>query len=259
MKFAIVNGQRQEARSNLSGECPGCGRPMVARCGEIRVRHWAHKGRRLCDPWWENETEWHRAWKDQFPADWQEIVHTAEDGERHIADVKTDHGWAIEFQYSYLKPEDRRSRDTFYPKLIWVVDGTRRKRDRAQLLNAWEQGVPVGPMGRNSPVRRAFLDECALLREWAGSNAPVFFDLGEMERLWWLFGKSANGSAYLHPFSRAQFIEWHRSTATEAARQFDEFVSFLPKLIADYESRPRAQPLTRDPLRPRRFRRSFRL
>ena len=48
------------------------------------------KGRRFCDPWWENETEWHRAWKDQFPADWQEIVHHAEDGEKHIADVKTD-------------------------------------------------------------------------------------------------------------------------------------------------------------------------
>ena len=69
---------------------------MVARCGEVRVRHWAHKGRRLCDPWWENETEWHRAWKDQFPADWQEVVCYAEDGERHIADVKTHAGWVIE-------------------------------------------------------------------------------------------------------------------------------------------------------------------
>ena len=113
MKFALAHGQRQEAQPNLSGECPGCGRPMVARCGEVRVRHWAHKGRRHCDPWWENETEWHRGWKDRFPADWQEIVHPDGDGERHIADVKTGDGWVIEFQHSYIKPEERRSREAF--------------------------------------------------------------------------------------------------------------------------------------------------
>ncbi len=227
---------------------------MVAKCGEVRLRHRAHKGRLLCDPWWENETEWHRAWKDQFPADWQEFAHLAEDGERHIADVKTERGWVIEFQYSYIKPEERRSREAFYKKLVWVVNGTRRKRDRVQLIRAWKEGVPVGG---NSLVRKAFSDDCGLLREWAGSNAPIFFDLGETERLWWLFAKSTNAWVYLAHFPRAQFIECHRSTATEIPRQFDEFVSDIPKLIADYESR--AQPLRWDPLQPRGLRRSFRL
>jgi len=37
-------------------------------------------------------------------------VHRAEDGEKHIADVKTYHGRVIEFQHSYLKPVERRSR-----------------------------------------------------------------------------------------------------------------------------------------------------
>ena len=256
MEFALVNGQRQEPQPDLSGECPLCSRPVVAKCGDVRVHHWAHKGRLHCDPWWENETEWHRTWKDQFPADWQEFFHTAEDGERHIADVKTGDGWVIEFQHSYIKPEERRSREAFYSKLIWVVNGTRRKRDRAQLIRAWEEGVPVGV---NSPVRKVFSDNCRLLLEWAGTSAPIFFDLGEMERLWWLFAKGANGSAYLHPFARAQFIEWHRSTATGAARQLDEFVSdILPKLVVDYESHRRAQPLRQDPLQPRTSRRRFR-
>ena len=255
MKFALVNGQRQEAQPDLSGECPACGRPMVARCGEVRVWHWAHIGRLLCDPWWENETEWHRSWKNQFPDDCQEIVHSAEDGERHIADVKTVGGWVIEFQHSYIKPEERRSREGFYPKLIWVVNGTRRKKDRAQLIRAWNDGVAIG---ENSLVRKVYLDDCGLLREWADSNAPIFFDLGETEALWWLFAKTNNGWAYIHRFSRAQFIEWHRSTATEAARQFTEFVTeMLPKLIANYESRPRAQPF-RDPLQLRRPLRGFR-
>ena len=52
--------------------------------------HWAHRGSRFCDPWWENETEWHRSWKGQFPVNWQEVVHQAETGEKHIADVKTE-------------------------------------------------------------------------------------------------------------------------------------------------------------------------
>ena len=256
MKFALVNGQRQEAQPNLSGECRYCRKPMVAKCGEVRVWHWAHKGRLLCDPWWENETEWHRAWKDQFPAECQEMIHHADDGERHIADVKTERGWVIEFQYSYIKPEERRSREAFYKKLIWVVNGTRRKRDRVQLIRAWEEGVPVGG---NSLVRKAFSDDCGLLREWAGSNAPIFFDLGETERLWWLFAKNTNGSAYFVPYPRAPFIECHRSTGTELARQFDEFVSDIPKLIAAYESHRRAQPLRQDLLQPRTSRRRFRL
>jgi hypothetical protein len=251
MKFALVNGQRQEAQPNLSGKCPTCGHPMVAKCGEVKMWHWAHQGSRHCDPWWEKETEWHRAWKGQFPVEWQEVVHRADNGEKHIADVKTDHGWVIEFQHSYIKPEERRSRDTFYPKLVWVVDGARRQRDRTQLLNAWEQGAPVGPMGRNSPVRRVFSDECALLREWAGSNAPIFFDFGEEQVLWWLLAKSPDGRAYVALFPRAQFIEIHRSGATQVVRDsFDEFVKDLSKLVVDYESHLRAQALNRASMQP---------
>jgi hypothetical protein len=229
---------------------------MIARCGELRAPHWAHKGRLFCDPWWENETEWHRAWKDLFPADWQEIVHVAGDGERHIADVKTGDGWVIEFQHSYIRSEERRSREAFYPRLVWLVDGTRRKRDRSQLINAWNQGVQVG----QNWLRKASLDDCGLLREWAGGKAPIFFDLGDVEALWCLFTKSTNEFwAYISPFSRAQFVECHRSTTTDTARQFDELVNGIPKLIAAYESRAAIQPLRWDPLRPRSPRRPFRL
>jgi len=57
----------------------------------------------MCDNWWENETQWHRDWKNHFPVEWQEVVQIAEDGEKHIADVKTSEGWVVEFQHSYLK------------------------------------------------------------------------------------------------------------------------------------------------------------
>jgi hypothetical protein len=241
MKLALVNGQRQEAQPSLPGKCPACDHPMVAKCGEVRIWHWAHQGGRYCDHWWEPETEWHRAWKDVFPFDWQEVVHQAESGEKHVADVKTDRGWVVEFQHSYLKPEERRSRDAFYPKLIWVVNGTRRKRDSAQILKAWNEGARVG---ENSPVRKAFSDGCVLLREWAGTNAPIFIDCGDV--LWWLIAKSTDGLTYVAPYSRARFIESHRVAATEiAAREFDEFVNDIPKLVAAYEAHFRAQALRR--------------
>lgn len=247
MKFALVNIQRQEAQPNLSGECPTCGHPMVAKCGETRIWHWAHQGSRTCDPWWENETEWHRAWKGQFPANWQEVVQQAESGEKHIADVKTDQGWVLEFQHSHLNPEERRARDAFYPKLVWVVDGSRRKRDRAQFLKALEEGTRVSA---KPPMLRVFSDGCALLREWAGSHARIFFDFGEEHVLWWLLATSPDGRSYLVPFSRADFINTHRSGETQVTRGLDEFVKDIPKLVADHESHLRAQALKRAPLQP---------
>ncbi len=41
------------------------------------------------------------------------------------------------------------------------------------------------------------------------------------------------------------FFESHRGGTTEIAREFDEFVKDIPKLVADYESNIRAQALNR--------------
>jgi len=233
MKFALVNGQRQEAQPNLSGKCPICDHPTLAKCGEVKIWHWAHLGKRLCDRWWEPETEWHRAWKDRFPVDWQEVIHHhAETGEKHIADVKTDRGWVLEFQHSYLNPEERCSRETFYGKLIWVVDGTRRKRDPEKFFEAWREGSPV----QNSAfVRRLRSDECALVREWADSQAHIFFDFGDEQVLWWVTYARPNGSAYVAQFPRADFIEMHRSAVTQKI-PFEEFLKKLGELVTGYEA-----------------------
>ncbi len=225
MKIALVGGIRCEAQPSLRGTCPACGDPMIAKCGEVRIRHWAHKSGSNCDRWWEPETEWHRAWKDKFPADWQEVVHTAGNGEKHIADVKTDHGWVIEFQHSPIKPDERRSRDTFYPKLVWVVDGTRRKTDREKFQNALNKGMPVG---RNLRFRRVFSDKCKLLQEWAGSPAPIFFDFGG-DVLWWLLYKRPDGAMYVAQFPRTEFIEIHLSQKSD---YFAELVKEFSKLAS---------------------------
>ncbi len=146
--------------------------------------------------------------------------------------AKTDRGWVIEFQHSYIKPEERRSRNTFYhPKLVWMVNGARRKRDRTQFDNALNEGKQVGG---SSIVQIAYWDwdECRLLREWAGSHAPIFFDFGE-KVLWWLFSMIPNGPVYVVQYPRTHFIEIHSSQKSD---DFEVLVKDFNKRVANYES-----------------------
>lgn len=97
---------------------------MIAKCGPRVMHHWAHTGRRNCDPWWENETQWHREWKNLFPESYREVSHTAPDGEIHRADIKTPKGIVIEIQHSSMTDAERISRESFYKNLVWIIDGS---------------------------------------------------------------------------------------------------------------------------------------
>lgn len=200
MKFAIVDNVKSEPKKGQTGFCLSCGSLMISKCGEKKIHHWSHKGKLECDTWWENETQWHRNWKGHFPVDWQEVVHRDETtGERHIADVKTDQEWVIEFQHSFLKTDERNSRNAFYKKLVWVVDGKRLKGDEVEIRRAIENGTPFGF------TRRILPSSCPLLKDW-NSDHPVFFDFGQDELIV-LLPKCHDGMFYLFPFSRAEFIE----------------------------------------------------
>lgn len=259
MKFALANGQRQEAQPGHSGECPACESPMIAKCGEERVWHWAHLGRRQCDPWWENEGPWHREWKSHFDEAWQEVVHRADDGETHIADVRTDRGWVLEFQHSFLKPEERRSRDAFYrPKLIWVVDARRRATDFTQ-FDTMMRGASL--VGRTGAFWAASPDGCRLVREWSGSDAQVFFDFGQEWGIWWMVRRLSNDQVFFARYTHTQFIEAHGRIDAQMDFGFDALVKQLGTLVDEYErlirsrSRVRFQPPLPASLRPTRRRR----
>jgi competence protein CoiA len=218
MKFADVEGVRREAQRGLPAKCPVCGNAMVAKCGRHRVHHWAHRGIRTCDHWWESETEWHRVWKNHFPEGCQEFVHTSEDGEKHIADVKTDRGVVLEFQHSHLRREERESRENFYPSMVWVVDGQRRARDRARFFASLHAAKVVC---REPPIVSVpvLWNECALLRDWYPSRVSVYFDFGDSEpgdtarfdepTLWRLNPGGQNGRAYLSPVPKSLFLKMH--------------------------------------------------
>jgi competence protein CoiA len=211
MKYADIEGNVREAEPGLAGKCRDCGHVMVAKCGPHRVWHWAHWKSKACDPWWEPETEWHRSWKNQFPVAWQEIGHTAQSGERHRADVKTERGLVLEFQYSALSEAERVSREEFYTRLVWVVHANRRLRDRKKFFASLSGPLHVAS---ELPTYTIHRDDSALLRDWGKSRAPVYFDFGETEQgdspLWRLYPLSGDVLAYVTPIVRAEFVKAHR-------------------------------------------------
>ncbi|WP_233417046.1 competence protein CoiA [Halovulum marinum] len=177
MRFAIVDKARVEATPGARGSCPGCGADLVAKCGDRKVWHWAHKGRCHCDPWWENETEWHRRWKGQFPAEWQEIPLRDAYGELHIADLRTPSGRVVELQHSAIDRGEILARTAFHRSITWVVDGLRRKTDAGQFSDALSCATKHRLAGGIVYEIRD-VDWVRLTRDWAGISCPVLFDFG---------------------------------------------------------------------------------
>jgi len=169
VQFAVLDGKRIEALPNGRANCPICGAEMVAKCGQRMINHWAHRGRRDCDPWWENETHWHREWKSLFPVYCREVSHIAANGEIHRADIKTPNGIVIEVQHSSMKDEERTSREEFYKNLVWIVDGSGFKHnfDLYHLLPA-----PGSQIAQDVVWSKA-------RRHMDGANRGIFFRLSE--------------------------------------------------------------------------------
>ncbi|MGO7922115.1 competence protein CoiA [Rhizobium ruizarguesonis] len=238
MKFSFVEGNRQEATIGLLGSCPGCGSPTLAKCGLKRLHHWAHVSTAVCDRWWEPETEWHRAWKNEFPADWQEIHHRATDGEVHIADVKTANCTVVEFQHSAISLHEKASREAFYDPMVWIVDGTRLKRD----LTSFRQEITTTAPSAETKTRAWVLWDraSAIVERWRGGSRPLFLDFGDAEfALQWL---PATGVLWL-----LNYLPRERVVVTPVLRQsvIDHLLSGTP--IQGF-SRPVPVPPPRSPL-----------
>lgn len=239
MRFALIDNKQTEAKTGLRGICPGCLQPVVAKCGERKIHHWAHKSNKMCDSWWEPETEWHRSWKDNFPRDWQEVFLPDEQtGEKHIADIQTSNGFVIEFQHSPIHPQERQARERFYKNMVWVVDGTRLKRDCPRFLKGRKDFCTI----RKGLFRVDMVNEY-FPPDWTGSSVAIIFDFKGLETipdatdprntLYCLFPERLGRYGILAEVSRATFIktvisgEWmvreHRFR--EYTRQFEKEIN----------------------------------
>ena len=214
MHFAIINNNRVEAQPQLQGLCSCCLKPVIAKCGTRKIWHWAHKSKTDCDSWWETETEWHRTWKNNYPFEWQEIsLFDKGAGEKHIADVCTPHNLVIEFQHSHIDPEERTSREKFYQNMVWVVDGTRLKRDYLRFresVASFKQTNKKGVYFVDSPDK-------VFPKSWLNSSVSVIFDFcglstNELDKiktiLWCLCPqKHITGATAVYGIGRTDFVQ----------------------------------------------------
>lgn len=239
MRYALASGQRVEAYPGGRGMCLLCNGEVIAKCGTHRVAHWAHRGMRDCDTWAEKETDWHRAWKNNFPAECQEfILHDGQSGEKHIADVRTPHGLVIEFQHSHLDPLERAARERFYRNMVWVVDGTRLQRDYPRFNNGKDRLRRTNNQGY---FLLTFPEEC-FPAMWLDSSVPVIFDFRGVDEsrppdvyrdgLWCLLPGRAEGIAVVVGMSREEFVKVAPSRPQLLAAQ---------QIVTDFAQRIREQ------------------
>lgn len=235
MHFALINNNRVEAQPQLKGLCSCFSKPVIAKCGTRKIWHWAHKNKTECDNWWEPETEWHRTWKNNYPAEWQEISLLNErTSEKHIADVQTSHNLVIEFQHSHIEHQERTSRERFYKNMVWVVDGTRLKRDFPRFLkgkkNCFENTIFYAT--DNPKIFKVDLIDWCFPTAWLESSVPVIFDFrgdgtmddpeGLRNTLYCLFPQIGRYARVVE-ISRTAFI--NTTTNGEWALRVQEFIN----------------------------------
>lgn len=83
----------------------------------------------------------------------------------------------VEFQHSSIHPEEVQSRESFYKRIVWVVDGARSESDRTFFF-----------MGLNKPSIDGYasfewIGRGKLFNRWH-TTKPVFIDFGNEHGFW---------------------------------------------------------------------------
>lgn len=171
MLLAEHNGERVNAQKGIAASCPGCGAPVVAKCGDFQAHHWAHAAG-TCRYVDKEESEWHLKWKSVFPRSDVEIKFG-----NHRADI-FHQGRVIELQNSPLKGGDLWAREACYgDKLIW-------------LLNGQTLGTGIETRKQYSESVLSFRWKWAP-RTWAIAKNPIFLHNGKpggifhIEKIYW--------------------------------------------------------------------------
>jgi len=174
MFYALdLSGQRIEpVFSGLKGYCPLCKSPVIAKCGDIKRRHWSHLSERDCDPWAESLTEWHIAWQKLLETRREaktEVIIT-KNGVSHRADAVLPDGKIIEIQHSSLLAPEIREREEFYGEnMFWIFDA--RKPFEEYRLGLFNIDYPFGGTKHKFKWKQA-------RKSITFAERKVFLDLG---------------------------------------------------------------------------------
>lgn len=170
MLYAIGEaGRRVLATPGLKALCPCCRTPVIPKCGDVVVHHFAHRAASDCDRWSEGESDWHIGWKMRWAEEYREHVFPS----RHRADVYS-FGYVVELQHSGISVAEIEEREAFYGKeaacgMVWLFDATEAV-DGERLHT-----IPRGPVG--APVHHDFT-WFRSRKTIAACRAPLFLDIG---------------------------------------------------------------------------------
>ncbi|MGN6534531.1 MAG: hypothetical protein ACTHKQ_02210 [Mesorhizobium sp.] len=168
-----------------------------------------------------------------FPNEWQEVIRYASSGEKHIADIRTEDGLTIEFQNSYLRPDERVAREDFYGDMVWVANGLRLVRD----LPRFESNVnSLRSMGVNGIYVHRFPAEI-FSRSWLDCKAPVYFDFGEPDVA---IDSNRASSRFLWGLLPQRILD-HAIVLRIPRKQFIHLAIESPKLLLGHTILPRVE------------------
>jgi competence protein CoiA len=119
LRYAEVDGEKSLPFPGGRGLCPTCRGAVIAKCGHINTRHWAHEVAEECDSWSEGIGPWHISWQDIVRPEFVEVAMG-----QHRADMIGDGRVVIELQHSPINPEEIEERERFYKRMIWLFDAT---------------------------------------------------------------------------------------------------------------------------------------
>ena len=159
----LYDSLRQRATPKATSTCPCCRTALIAKCGSVKIHHWAHESLIDCDEWYEGISDWHLSYQGYVKEDCREVVV----GD-HRADIKLSSGKVIELQHSPITPEVVAERELHYGHMIWIFDAEK-----------WKKNFM---MKSSSPDRMYFRWKRAHKGVLA-CEKPIFFDLGNDEIL----------------------------------------------------------------------------
>jgi hypothetical protein len=203
MLYAIDgNGERIPPVKHAKALCPGCKQPVLARCGDVNVDHWAHVNGCECDPWHEPETQWHITWKMQFEEHCREVVLPPHRADVCATRVRTNREarTVVELQHSPIEPAEIREREVFYfdqcNHMVWVIDA----RDITQ---NFEFGRP-DTLNGGATIRTTFRWKW-FRKSWGTVHvAPRYLDFGD--ELWKIEQINQDGTGGCRSYSYHEFL-----------------------------------------------------
>ncbi len=148
------------------------GHVLIAKRGEVRVHHYAHKSGVTC-VCGNNKGQWHIDWQDRVMMDYQEI-RMINQGKIHIADIFTS-PYVVEIQHSPMDKKEIKAREEFYTKkmghkMAWVFDACR-----------WEYRK-MKENGSSITIKRLRGSQFPLHASYTG-DVTLFLDFGKKELL----------------------------------------------------------------------------